>query len=308
MKNALIPIATNMAALCLTVTMFVVADIPLSLAVACMALSIIFMVRPLRIAWATLQFTRGSSRARRFLDSSKNAGRGLDRAAADLRQCLQGVKAFLESADAGEDSAEEERKRRLAEIQRLTQLLEAARELRRSEHARASAAVNDLDRLLENVKARTTPERKYSATLANGLVGLAVFLAGPAHAYLADTWRADMIGAPEDDLVLSPQRRLAHARGLVYASVRIRAGALIQPLWRPVDWLLASSKRVDTVIAVIVGAMAIYLSRNLHELLVEASGPCALAITLLKTGAARLRRVRGVELIGREQASDRQSE
>ncbi|MFE0330094.1 hypothetical protein ACFW08_25520 [Streptomyces sp. NPDC058960] len=307
MKRASITIATNTAAICLEVTLFVVADVPTGLTVACMLFNFAFMLGALRVAWANMQFARGSYRAHRSLKASKNARLETERLADELRRRIAKAEAFVESVEAGGDFAEEERKQQLEELNQLMRRVKEAQAISHSKYARAQAAVDDLDRLLENVKATEDSKRNYSARLANGLVGLAVFLAGPSYAHLADTWRADIIGVPEENLVLSPQRRLVYARGLVYASLRIRAAALIGPLWRPVDWLLASNKRVDTVIAAIVGAMAIYLGRNLHDLLTDASGPCALTFALLKAGAARLRRMRGIELIGRAQAGENRS-
>ncbi|MER6241056.1 hypothetical protein ABT185_34285 [Streptomyces clavifer] len=80
------------------------------------------------------------------------------------------------------------------------------------------------------------------------------------------------------------------------AAFRIRITAALQHAWVPVDWLLVSNQRVNVVITALTGVMAIYLSRDVSDLLNAVFGPCGVAFLALKAAAVRLRQVRGIEL------------
>jgi hypothetical protein len=127
---------------------------------------------------------------------------------------------------------------------------------------------------------------------------LALAVAGQQGARMRDTWMADLVGAPEDGLTLSRWGRIHHAAGFVVAALRIRSRALSAPLWRPVDWVLASDDRTNGVIATLVGPLAIYISatEGLHSLIVAGLASCGTLWACLYGAARWLRKRRGIEL------------
>ncbi|MFD7291818.1 hypothetical protein ACFV9W_00895 [Streptomyces sp. NPDC059897] len=70
------------------------------------------------------------------------------------------------------------------------------------------------------------------------------------------------------------------------------------PFWTPVDWLLRAERRTNTLIALVVGAQAVYIvgDGGLAALVTEIWEPCAILGGALYVLARWLRRVRGIEL------------
>ncbi|MGW7354178.1 hypothetical protein [Streptomyces sp. NPDC054784] len=128
--------------------------------------------------------------------------------------------------------------------------------------------------------------------------GFAARLAGADRSHLRDEWGAVLVGL--DDAGVPPGRQAFHVAGFLAAAVRMRAADLSRPLWRPVDWVLAEDSRAHSLIALLVGGLALYYQAHggLYVLVTEGSGPCTLLATVLLWGKGRLRVIRGVELAG----------
>lgn len=148
----------------------------------------------------------------------------------------------------------------------------------------------------------TLPHRRAGAwlrrSLVAGLTGLAVTVAGARGNRMRDTWMAHLAGIPEEGLTLTRRQQVWHAMGFVVAAVRMRARAISEPLWQPVDWLLSSESRVRTAIALAVGAQVIYIARadGLHGLVTDGWGWCGGCAVALHFLFQWLRKVRGIEL------------
>lgn len=159
----------------------------------------------------------------------------------------------------------------------------------------AWAALGDAWDWVERVGWPTRPSPR--SRFAVEAVSLAAVLAGPRR-NMRDVWLADLAGVPEEGIVLTwvQQRRLA--RGFVVAGLRMRLHDLCSPLWRPVDWLLTTDSRTNTVTAATVGALVIYIARQdgLHTLLTEGWGWCAGCGGSLYLLFRWLRRIRGIEI------------
>ncbi|MGW6917338.1 hypothetical protein ACWGB8_26430 [Kitasatospora sp. NPDC054939] len=130
------------------------------------------------------------------------------------------------------------------------------------------------------------------------LTSIALLLAGPRHAHLRGAWHADLAGAPEEGLVITPRRARHLALGFVVAGIKLRLHTLASPLWVPIDWILASKNRTNNTIVATAGGMAIYcqITGGLHGLLTDGMGSSALTYGSLHTLARALRRHRGIEL------------
>ncbi|MEU6215425.1 hypothetical protein ABZ891_36710 [Streptomyces sp. NPDC047023] len=133
--------------------------------------------------------------------------------------------------------------------------------------------------------------------LAAGSVRVAARLAGPRR-NLHGAWLDVLAGDPEGGYVLSPRQQRRHARGFLYAAVRMRLHDLTRRLWHPVDWVLSSGSRTNAVHAMAVGAHVVYIQwqDGLHTLLTDGwswVGGCALAVGI---GLRWLRKARGIEL------------
>ncbi|OEJ22470.1 hypothetical protein BGK67_33605 [Streptomyces subrutilus] len=140
-------------------------------------------------------------------------------------------------------------------------------------------------------------ERGRKSRLAAQSVGLAARLAGPQR-NLRGAWLDVLAGDPEGGYVLTPRQQRQHARGFLYAAVRLRLHDLTRPLWYPLDWILSSGSRTNSLHAMAVGAHIIYIQWHdgLHTLLTEGwswVGGCALAVGF---GLRWLRKARGIEL------------
>ncbi|MFE5858306.1 hypothetical protein ACFQ61_34445 [Streptomyces sp. NPDC056500] len=138
--------------------------------------------------------------------------------------------------------------------------------------------------------------------LSSLLTVLAVTLAGQRRSAVSAEWCAHLAGAPEDGITLSPSEKLRCSTGFLIAAARYRLHDMTAPLWRPIDWLLATGRRT---IASIVGAQALYIvgDGGLPALVTEIWEPCGIAGAALFTLSRWLRRVRGAELATR--AEDR---
>ncbi|WP_331720528.1 hypothetical protein OG851_42940 (plasmid) [Streptomyces sp. NBC_00161] len=128
-------------------------------------------------------------------------------------------------------------------------------------------------------------------------MGFAALLAGPRR-NLRGAWLDVLAGDPEGGYVLTPRQQRQHARGFLYAAVRLRLHDLSRPLWHPLDWTLSSESRTNSLHAMAVGAHIVYIQWHdgLHTLLTEGwswVGGCALAVGV---GLRWLRKARGIEL------------
>lgn len=139
------------------------------------------------------------------------------------------------------------------------------------------------------------------ASLPESLTDTAARIAGGRRAYLRESWHADLAGVPEQDYVLSGAQRGRMAAGFLLAAVRMRLRDVAAPLWRPVEWVLATETRTNSVITASVGALVIYFckSEGAHALITERWKPCAAFGAGLYGLARWLRRLRGIELAER---------
>ncbi|MEV8314056.1 hypothetical protein AB0Q95_07755 [Streptomyces sp. NPDC059900] len=129
-------------------------------------------------------------------------------------------------------------------------------------------------------------------------VDVASFIVGRRRGHLRGEWAAILAGDPESGrLLLNPvQVRLAF--GFIWAAVRMRVRDLCTPLWRPLDWVLRIEQRTNTLIALVVGAQAVYIvgDDGLAALVTEIWEPCGILGGAMYVLARWLRRVRGIEL------------
>jgi hypothetical protein len=181
---------------------------------------------------------------------------------------------------------------RLALIRGMQQLVPKA-----AETEQAVAAASHLWDGLPDSRAIAWIRRRFVERLTDGLTELAVAVAGQRGARLRDTWMAHLCGAPEEGLVLSRGQRVRYAAGFVIAALRMRCRAFTDPLWRPVDWFLASESRTRALTSLVVGAQVIYIQKHdgLYGLLTEGWGWCAGCAVALHFFFRWMRGVRGVE-------------
>ncbi|KJY23962.1 hypothetical protein VR45_41640, partial [Streptomyces sp. NRRL S-495] len=131
-----------------------------------------------------------------------------------------------------------------------------------------------------------------------GLTRVGLVLAGRRRAHLRQAWMADLAGDPASGLVPSPWRRRSLAAGFLWAGLRLRLHDTLGALWRPVDWVLASTSRTGNTIATATGTLAVYIhaTGGLHQLLTTGTVTCTTTAGTLYALAHWLRRVRGIEL------------
>jgi hypothetical protein len=209
-----------------------------------------------------------------------------------LRDLMSTQKQTLESAhDPAEHSdAENALRQTMTELEEIVDVLTPRLDL-------VSQAIAEADAWNERF-----PHRRALAwarrSLVSGLTDLAVAVAGDRGARLRDTWMADIAGAPEEGLTLSRWQQVGHAAGFMIAAIRMRSRALSEPMWRPVDWVLASESRSRSVITLAVGALVIYIVKHdgLHGLLTDGWGWCGGCAVALHLFFRWLRKVRGVDL------------
>ncbi|MFF3726864.1 hypothetical protein ACFYYM_31360 [Streptomyces erythrochromogenes] len=163
------------------------------------------------------------------------------------------------------------------------------------------AAVATATALLVAERRLVSRARGRKSRLATRSVGFAARLAGPRR-NLRGAWLDVLAGDPESGYVLTPRQQRQAARGFLYAAVRLRLHDLTRPLWHPLDWILSSGSRTNSLHAAAVGAHIVYIQWHdgLHTLLTEGwswVGGCALAVGF---GLRWLRKARGIELAAPE--------
>ncbi|MFI6644808.1 hypothetical protein [Streptomyces sp. NPDC050504] len=297
-------IGCNTGGLIVQTLLFTLGYVPLPVSVVCLLIGAGVMVPSVRRQQAVVRFGRTERRARRLLAQSRRASNETAVITTVLSDAIRRTEAAIKAAEKNGGLPPGEQERLSEELAVLQQQMLASHTTAQDKLDAAEAVAQELNVLLDHVRTVHYPERTWTQRLAQSLTRIAVFMAGPNNAHLEDAWHADLIGIPEEGYELSPRRRLVHAGGCIYASLRIRTTAAANRVWKPIDWILSSDRRADVLIAALVGLLAIHLSRSLHDLLTVASGPCALAYTLLKVGAARLRQVRGIELEPRAHGQD----
>ncbi|WP_125935297.1 hypothetical protein [Streptomyces sp. WAC 06738] len=164
--------------------------------------------------------------------------------------------------------------------------------------ATASAIVDQMQRRLPHRRILARLGGRPDATLADGLITLALLLGGSRAAGLQDAWRADLVDVPEEGTVLGRGERLHHALGIVVAAVKLRLHGFAGTWWRPVDWVLSTQERTNTLIALAVGAHIIYLSHTAglgQVIAVDWQSPVGLAAGLVWL-SSWLKKRRGIEL------------
>ncbi|MFJ9347888.1 hypothetical protein [Streptomyces sp. NPDC101237] len=133
-------------------------------------------------------------------------------------------------------------------------------------------------------------------------VGLAASVAGGSRSHLREEWMAILAGAPEERLHLSSRQRSSLALGFLLAALRMRMHDVVQPAWRPVDWVLRAPSRTNAFIASVVGAQAIYIvgDDGFAALVTEVWEPCGIAGASIFALARWLGRVRGIQVAASE--------
>jgi hypothetical protein len=127
---------------------------------------------------------------------------------------------------------------------------------------------------------------------------LAAMIGGRRRARLREEWLAILEGSPEDGVFLTAGQRRRYACGFLLAAVRMRSHDFARPLWRPVDWVLATEDRSNALVAVPVALLAAYLfiTEGLHGLIVENWLGCPALAGVLYVFIRWLRRVRAIEI------------
>lgn len=157
---------------------------------------------------------------------------------------------------------------------------------------------------LAYLRARRTGSGKRERAPGSLLTGLAVLVAGRRRRHLRDAWSAHLAGDGSGGADSpTPRWRRRTAAGFVLAAVRMRLHDGLAPLWRPVDWLLATDSRTNALTTAAVASLAVYFqaTEGLHMLLTEGWEPCAVLGGGLYALTRWLRRIRGVEPATRDQ-------
>ena len=142
--------------------------------------------------------------------------------------------------------------------------------------------------------------------LSGGLTAVALILVGRRREAMRTQWQTHLAGAPEAGIVVTPRDGVRYATGFLLAGIRLRIHDLTSPLWRPVDWIITSTSRTNTIITTAVGALIIYIQWHdgLHTLLTEGWGWCGACGVGLHMLARWVRRIRGIELARPESAGE----
>ncbi|MEV5813448.1 hypothetical protein [Streptomyces mutabilis] len=87
------------------------------------------------------------------------------------------------------------------------------------------------------------------------------------------------MGAPENDIILTPSEQLQASFGFLAAAVQMRVHDAVRPAWCPVDWLLRVPSRTNAFITAAVGTQAVYIvgDGGLGALATEIWEPCGIA-------------------------------
>lgn len=255
-----------------------------------------FMVQPIRRQRAVWNFDRAHKRADRLLVDSNRALDETSRWSDNLRHAITEMDQTVENAQKEGGLAPGEYDRLLEGLEVMKRRMLAAHKLSQRKGKALKGISGEMEALMQRVERVYDPRNGPTRKISQALTKIAVFLVGSENSHLGDTWNADLAGVPEEGYELSAGKRIAHASGFIYAAFRIRTTMALQRVWKPVDWLLVSNQRVNSVITALTGIMAIYLSRDVSDLLNAVFGPCGAAFLVLKAGSVRLRQVRGIEL------------
>ncbi|MFE3202230.1 hypothetical protein [Embleya sp. NPDC059237] len=126
---------------------------------------------------------------------------------------------------------------------------------------------------------------------------IAAWIAGKARPHLAAEWR-DHLTVDPDAHSLGQRVRMVTALGFVVAALRMRVADCVDSAWRPVDWLLRTEARTNTLVAGAVGSLVIHLVRTdgLHDMITQNwQAPTALGAGLMVL-ARWLRRIRNIDV------------
>ncbi|NNN31885.1 hypothetical protein HLK59_16220 [Streptomyces sp. S3(2020)] len=149
--------------------------------------------------------------------------------------------------------------------------------------------------LLLSVGVRAQPQDSFLEYVraASRTTELASWMAGRKRARLREEWAAILAGDPENDLLLSPVRKMRYAFGFVKASLVYRLTDLAAPLWHAVDWALSMKPRTNTLLAFLVGMQAVYIADAYG---IWAATCCSIyCLIALRTAVYLLCRMRGIE-------------
>ncbi|MFD9459093.1 hypothetical protein ACFWBC_39285 [Streptomyces sp. NPDC059985] len=257
-----------------------------------LVVSVSMVPPPLRRRWVCFRFLREAGAIGQELERVKGQATAGRLAVLQLQTRIDRAKEVLEIAEREGGSAEDALALAL-ELEAMEALAvrstdEAERNL--AVVARRHAA---LEAHLTRVVAVLQPRpRSMRDRVSSWLVSVAAHLGGPSSQHLIEAWHADLAGMPESGYSLSPGRRFMYAGGLVWAAIKLRLSGVM----RPVDWILATQQRADVLTAVVVGAVVLYLGRDLHGMLVDALSTSLIVFAGMRSGIAWLRRVRGIEL------------
>jgi hypothetical protein len=142
--------------------------------------------------------------------------------------------------------------------------------------------------------AREQPRRE---PRAERWTSLAARIAGDRR-NMRTAWLADLDGRPEDGVFLTTWQQRRYALGFLLAAVRFFLRDALGHLWRPVDWMLATRNRRETLTGLPPALLVLYIAKRdgIHILLTEGwgwVGGCGVAMFAL---VQWLQRVRGIEL------------
>lgn len=147
-------------------------------------------------------------------------------------------------------------------------------------------------------------KRKEGRGPGSALTDVATLVAGRKRHHMRAAWLAHLAGDDADRAdAPSPGERRRMAAAFVLAAARMRLRDGFAPLWRPVDWLLATNDRVNILITGAVTSLMVYIqaTEGLHALLTGGLDSCAVLAGGLYALTQWLRRIRGPELATREQ-------
>lgn len=143
------------------------------------------------------------------------------------------------------------------------------------------------------IKARSEDGFLESVRASSRTTELASWMAGRKRAHLREEWAAILAGDPENDVLLSPLRKMRYAMGFITASLVYRLTDLAAPLLHAGDWVLSVKPRTNTLVAFLVGMQAVYIA-DAYGIWVAICCSFYCLITLL-AAVYLLRRWRGIE-------------
>ncbi|MGW3341345.1 hypothetical protein ACWDCL_28160 [Streptomyces sp. NPDC001009] len=97
--------------------------------------------------------------------------------------------------------------------------------------------------------------------IADRGAGLAAWLAGRKR-NLGQAWRADLLGDPSGDSLLSRGRKFRLVSGFFWSALRYRVHDMARPFMHPVDWVLKTRGRREVLVTLVVGVHAITIVRH----------------------------------------------